>query len=67
MAIPDFQSVMRPVLAEVADGLPISLKALREQVIEQFQLREIERNEMLRLGWQRVINTYLPTPSLGKL
>jgi restriction system protein len=56
MAIPDFQSVMRPVLAVVADGLPISLKALREQVIEQFQLSEDERHEMLPSGRQTVIN-----------
>lgn len=56
MAIPDFQSVMRPVLAEVANGLPISLKSLREQVIEQFQLSEVERHEMLPSGRQTVIN-----------
>jgi len=56
MAIPDFQSVMRPVLAVVADGLPISLKVLREQVIEQFQLSEVERHEMLPSGRQTVIN-----------
>ena len=56
MAIPDFQSVMRPVLATVADGLPLSLKALREQLIEQFQLNEVERHEMLPSGRQTVIN-----------
>lgn len=56
MAIPDFQSVMRPVLAVVADGLPISLKALREQVTEQFQLTDVERHEMLPSGQQTVIN-----------
>ncbi|WP_223480459.1 MULTISPECIES: restriction endonuclease [unclassified Pseudomonas] len=56
MAIPDFQSVMRPVLAMVADGLPISLKTLREQVTEQFQLSEAERHEMLPSGQQTVIN-----------
>lgn len=56
MAIPDFQSVMRPVLATVSDGLPLSLKALREQVIELFQLSEVERNEMLPSGRQTVIN-----------
>lgn len=53
MAIRDFQSVMRPVLAEVADGLPISLKTLREQVIEQFQLSEVERHECCRQGGRR--------------
>jgi restriction system protein len=56
MAIPDFQSVMRPVLAEVADGAPISLKALRERVTEQFQLSDVERHEMLPSGQQTVIN-----------
>lgn len=56
MAIPDFQSLMRPALAMVADGLPISLKALREQVTEQFQLSEVERHEMLPSGRQTVIN-----------
>jgi len=56
MAIPDFQSVMRPVLAMVADGLPVSLKALREQVTEQFQLSDVERHEMLPSGQQTVIN-----------
>ena len=50
MAIPDFQSFMRPVLAVVADGLLISLKSLREQVIEQFQLSRVERHEMLPSG-----------------
>jgi restriction system protein len=56
MAIPDFQSVMRPVLSMVADGLPVSLKALREQVTEQFQLSDVERHEMLPSGQQTVIN-----------
>ncbi|MBM6442736.1 MULTISPECIES: restriction endonuclease [Pseudomonas] len=56
MAIPDFQSVMRPVLAEVADGTPISLKALRERLAEQFQLSDLERHEMLPSGQQTVIN-----------
>ena len=32
MAIPDFQSVMRPVLATVQDGLPLALHELRERV-----------------------------------
>lgn len=56
MAIPDFQSVMRPVLATVANGAPISLKTLREQVVDQFQLNDAERNELLPSGRQTVIN-----------
>ena len=32
MAIPDFQNVMRPVLASVQDGAPLPLNELRERV-----------------------------------
>ncbi len=56
MAIPDFQSVMRPVLATVADGKPLALSALREQVTDSFQLSEAERLERLPSGKQTVIN-----------
>jgi restriction system protein len=56
MAIPDFQSVMRPVLATVADGKPLALSALREQVTNSFQLSEAERLERLPSGKQTVIN-----------
>jgi|TARA_R100000049_G_C1944434_1_gene89164 restriction system protein len=35
MAIPDFQSVMRPVLATVQDGVPLALNELRERVADQ--------------------------------
>lgn len=56
MAIPDFQSVMRPVLATVADGKPLALSALREQVTHSFQLNEAERLDRLPSGKQTVIN-----------
>jgi restriction system protein len=56
MAIPDFQSVMRPVLVTVQDGMPLALNELRERVAEQFQLTEDERKERLPSGNQTVIN-----------
>lgn len=56
MAIPDFQSVMRPVLASVQNGLPLPLKELRERIADQFQLTEDERKEYLPSGNQTVIN-----------
>lgn len=56
MAIPDFQSVMRPVLAAVADGMPVALSLLREQVANSFQLTEAEFQERLPSGKQTVIN-----------
>ncbi|AIL59810.1 restriction endonuclease [Pseudomonas alkylphenolica] len=56
MAIPDFQSVMRPVLATVQNGAPLPLSELRERVADQFQLTEEERKEHLPSGHQTVIN-----------
>ena len=56
MAIPDFQSVMRPVLATVQNGAPLPLNELRERVADQFQLTEDERKERLPSGHQTVIN-----------
>lgn len=56
MAIPDFQSVMRPVLSAVQNGAPLPLHELRERVADQFQLTEDERKERLPSGNQTVIN-----------
>jgi restriction system protein len=56
MAIPDFQSVMRPVLATVQNGAPLPLNEVRERVADQFQLSEDERKELLPSGNQTVIN-----------
>ncbi|EJB8511220.1 restriction endonuclease [Pseudomonas aeruginosa] len=56
MSIPDFQSVMRPVLAIVQDGAPLRLSELRERVAAQFRLTEDERKERLPSGNQTVIN-----------
>lgn len=56
MSIPDFQSVMRPVLSAVEDGMPLALSELRERIAEQFQLTEDERKERLPSGNQTVIN-----------
>ena len=56
MSIPDFQSVMRPVLAMVQDGAPLRLSELRERIADVFQLTEEERKERLPSGHQTVIN-----------
>lgn len=56
MSIPDFQSVMRPVLSAVEDGTPLALSELRERIAEQFQLTDDERKERLPSGNQTVIN-----------
>ena len=56
MAIPDFQSVMRPVLEAVSDGKPHSLSDVREAVKEAFGLSDEERKERLPSGNQTIIN-----------
>ncbi|AIC19519.1 restriction endonuclease [Pseudomonas chlororaphis] len=56
MPIPDFQSVMRPVLTTVQNGAPLPLSELRERIADQFQLTEEERKEHLPSGHQTVIN-----------
>lgn len=56
MPIPDFQSVMRPILATVASGTPLALSELRKRVAEGFKLSEEERSERLPSGKQTVIN-----------
>lgn len=56
MAIPDFQTVMLPVLATVESGAPMPLNELRERVADQFQLTEEELKERLPSGNQTVIN-----------
>ncbi len=56
MAIPDFQSVMRPVLSTVQSGTPLPLNELRERVADQFQLSDEERKERLPSGHQTVMN-----------
>lgn len=56
MAIPDFQSVMRPVLLAVSDGAARSLGDVREAVKDHFGLSEQERKELLPSGNQTVIN-----------
>ncbi len=74
MAIPDFQSVMRPVLLAVSDGEPRPLADVREAVKDFFDLSEQDRKERLPSGNQTVINnrtgwarTYLNKAALLKI
>lgn len=56
MSIPDFQTIMRPVLESVRDGVAMPLSALRKHIADVFQLSENERKERLPSGRQAVIN-----------
>jgi restriction system protein len=52
MAIPDFQSIMLPVLKIAADGQEHNQSEIREALALQFQLTQDEREEMLPSGRQ---------------
>ena len=61
MTIPDFQSLMRPVLAYLADGQVRRSRDITEAMSDRFKLSTEERAEMLpsarakkmanRVGW----------------
>lgn len=53
MAIPDFQTLMRPVLEAHADGADHERAPLRDAVAAQLGLSDEERAEMLASGRQR--------------
>jgi restriction system protein len=55
MPIPDFQSVMRPVLVAVSDGQPRSMAEVQDAVCDHFGLTEEERAERIASGKQTVI------------
>jgi restriction system protein len=71
MAIPDYQSIMLPLLKYASDGQKHSLREAIETLALQFNLTEDERKELLpsgqqpifdnRLGWAR---TYLKKAGL---
>ena len=71
MPIPDYQSLMLPLLQLTADGVDHKFREAVEQLAENFQLTESERSELLpsgtaflfdnRVGWAR---TYLKQAGL---
>jgi restriction system protein len=71
MTIPDYQSLMLPLLRYLADGKERRLRDLIDQLAHEFSLTEAERRELLpsgqqpvfdnRIGWAR---TYLKKAGL---
>jgi restriction system protein len=56
MVIPDYQSVMLPLLKYSGDGKEHRIRAAVEQLAEEFRLNEEERKELLPSGQQAVFN-----------
>jgi restriction system protein len=56
MAVPDYQTVMLPLLKLLADGETHNIADLAGQISEQFELTEEEREERIPSGTQRLIS-----------
>ncbi|MGB4916251.1 MAG: restriction endonuclease [Propionicimonas sp.] len=56
MTIPDFQSLMRPVLAHLADGDLHRSREVKEAMSDRFELSDAERAELLPSGRQRTMD-----------
>lgn len=56
MPIPDFQSLMLPILRIAGDGQEHTSKWLVQTLVDQLGLSEEDRNQLLPSGTQRVIN-----------
>lgn len=56
MAIPDFQSIMRPMLEHLADGKVHRNRETNEFLAEHFQLSEEELSEMLPSGYAKLFD-----------
>ena len=54
MSIPDFQSIMLPLLQFAADGKEHSMSEAREAMAEHFDLSEEETRELLASGKQPI-------------
>jgi restriction system protein len=52
VTIPDYQTVMLPLLKLAADGKEYRLRAAIEQLADHFDLTEDERKELLPSGSQ---------------
>jgi restriction system protein len=59
MPIPDFQSLMLPIMKSAADGADHTARKLREQLAQELGLSEQERKELLPSGQQPVFTNRL--------
>lgn len=56
MGIPDYQSLMRPVLVALSDGVMRSTRETKEAVIASLDLTEEEKAEVLPSGNQLTVD-----------
>jgi restriction system protein len=56
MTVPDFQSLMLPLLNLAKDGADHTLSDAIEQLAREFQLSEVDRKELIPSGGQSRFN-----------
>jgi restriction system protein len=56
MAIPDFQSVMLPLVKILGDGQERTMREVTDLLAESFQLTDQEREELLPSGQQSLFS-----------
>ena len=56
MAIPDFQTIMLPLLQQVSDGKEYKYREVIDILADRFHLSQDERNELLPSGVQRLFD-----------
>jgi restriction system protein len=56
VAIPDFQTVMLPLVQTVADGQERTMRELTDLLADRFDLTEPERQEVLPSGQQSIFS-----------
>ncbi len=56
MAIPDFQSIMRPLIEALTDGNERTMRVLTELLNDNFGLSDQERSELLPSGQQSIFS-----------
>jgi len=56
MAIPDFQSIMRPLIEALTDGNEHTMRVLTELLNDNFGLSDQERSELLPSGQQSIFS-----------
>ena len=56
MAIPDFQSVMLPLVKILGDGQERTMREVTDQLAESFHLTDQEREELLPSGQQSIFS-----------
>ncbi|MEP2119594.1 MAG: winged helix-turn-helix domain-containing protein [Bauldia litoralis] len=54
MPIPDYQTLMLPVLKRAASGAPIRVPEVEDGIASEFSLSDDEREQMLPSGRQKV-------------